>query len=131
MKPEAYEKVLENLKRVRIPKNVKEIVKTLLDKKAENIVVLKLKGIVDFTDYLVICHGNSTKQNQAMSDEVIKRMRNEFKQKPFSKEGEQLGEWILIDYIDFILHIFLEQTRDKYNLEKLWLDAKRYDFSIN
>ncbi len=131
MKVESYEKVLDYLKKVRIPKNVKEIVRILLDKKAENVVVLKFKGIIDFTDYLIICHGNSTKQNQAMSDEIIKRMRKDFKQKPFSKEGEQLGEWILIDYIDFILHIFLKETREKYNLEKLWLDAKKYDFSID
>lgn len=131
MKSEEFEAVTRDLKSKRIPAAVKCAVTAMLDKKAEKVVVLKLKGINDITDYMVICHGNSARQNSAAADEVQKKLRKEFKLKPFSVEGERQSEWILIDYIDFIVHIFLPETRVKYSLEKLWMDAKRYDFFIN
>jgi ribosome-associated protein len=80
---------------------------------------------------MVICHGNSSRQNGAIADEIRRKLRSEFRLKPFSVEGERESEWILIDYIDFIIHIFSEENRRKYSLEKLWMDAKRYDFYID
>ena len=131
MNLEKYKAVTRDLKSRRIPGTVKKVVSSMLDKKAEKVVVLRLKGINDITDFIVICHGNSPRQNNAISDEIQKKLKQEFAVKPFSVEGERESDWILIDYIDFIVHIFTEENRKKYSLEKLWMDAKRYDFYID
>lgn len=120
--------ITEDLKKRKIPAEVKKTVSALLDKKAEKVVVLKLKGINDITDFMVICSGNSPRQNSAISDEVQKKLREEFKMKAFGVEGQREADWILLDYIDFIVHVFSEESRRKYALEKLWMDAKRYNF---
>ncbi len=125
---DAFEKISEDLKKRKIPQAVKKVVLAMLDKKAENIVVLKLKELSDVTDYMIICHGNSARQNQAISDEIQRRLKKELKLKTFSVEGKVRAEWILLDYIDMIVHIFLPESRQKFALEKLWMDAKRYNF---
>jgi len=131
MKGEEFELITAYLKRRRIPPEVKEVVSAMLDKKAEKVTALKLTGISDMTDFMIICHGNSTRQNAAISDEIQKKLREQFKLKPYGVEGEREAEWILLDYIDFVVHIFTEDTREKYSLEKLWMDAKRYNFYPN
>ncbi len=131
MKIEEFEAVTRDLKKRKIPGTVKKVVTGMLDKKAEKIVVLKLKDINDITDYMVICQGNSSRQNAAIADGIRRKLKSELRLKPFSVEGERESEWILIDYIDFIIHIFSEENRRKYSLEKLWMDAKRYDFYID
>jgi ribosome-associated protein len=89
---------------------------------------MKLKGISDITDFIIICHGNSSRQNKAISDEIQRRLKEEYKLKAFGIEGIQNTDWILLDYIDFIIHIFSAENREKFSLEKLWMDGKRYDF---
>lgn len=131
MKIEDFERIATDLKKRRIPAEVKSVVSIMLDKKAEEVVVLKLKGISDITDYMVICHGNSSRQNNAVSSEVKKSLTKKHKAKPFGIEGEREAEWILMDYIDFVVHIFSPGTRKKYALEKLWMDAKRYNFYVD
>lgn len=131
MREEDFKQVTEDLKRRKIPTGVKNVVTAMLDKKAERVVVLKLKGLNDITDYMVICSGNSSRMNSAICDEVQKRLRTECKVKAYNVEGKREGDWILVDYIDFIVHIFMEESRRKYGLEKLWMDAKRYDFYID
>ncbi len=128
MKSEEFEVITADLKKRKIPTEVKRVVSIMMDKKAEQVVVLKLKGISDITDFIVICQGNSTRQNSAISAEIKKKLSRQFKQKPFGVEGEREADWILLDYIDFVVHIFLEETRQRYALEKLWMDAKRYNF---
>ena len=128
MKSEEFEIVTADLKKRKIPTEVKRVVSIMMDKKAEQVVVLKLTAISDITDFVVICQGNSTRQNSAISAEIKKKLSRQFKLKPFGVEGEREGDWILLDYIDFVVHIFLEETRQRYALEKLWMDAKRYNF---
>lgn len=128
MKSEEFEVITDDLKKRKIPTEVKRVVSIMLDKKAEQIVVLKLKGISDITDFMVICQGNSTRQNSAISADIQKKLSRHFKLKPFGVEGEREADWILLDYIDFVVHVFLEETRQRYALEKLWMDAKRYNF---
>jgi ribosome-associated protein len=130
MKADEFKLITDDLKKRKIPTALKGSITAMLDKKAEKVVVLKLKGVNDITDFMVICHGNSPRQNSAICDEVQKKLRNEFKLKAFSVEGERDAEWILMDYIDFIVHVFSRESREKYALEKLWMDAKRYDFYI-
>ena len=131
MKSEDFETITADLKRRKIPAEVKEVVTLMLDKKAEQVVVLKLKDISDITDYMVICHGNSSRQNNAICDEIQKKMSKGRKLKAFGVEGKRDGEWVLMDYVDFVVHIFNEETRKKYSLEKLWMDAKRYNFYMD
>ena len=128
MKSDEFETITADLKKRRIPAEVKQVVSIMLDKKAEQVVVLKLKGLSEVTDFLVICHGNSSRQNSAISEEIQKNLKKQHKLKPFGVEGEREAEWILLDYIDFVVHIFSVEIRRKYALEKLWMDARRYDF---
>ena len=99
-----------------------------LDKKAENVVVLDLTKASAFTDFFVICNGTNKRQVQAIADAVREAIaRNGAK--PALVEGYERGDWILIDYFDFIVHVFMPATRDFYGLEKLWGDAERVDVS--
>ncbi len=123
--------LLSDLKKRKLPATVKRTIQAMLDKKAERITVLKLAGLCDISDYLILCSGQSSRQNQAICDEITCQLAQEMKNKPFSVEGTQSGEWILIDYIDFIAHIFLPEVRERYALEKMWMDAKRYDFFLD
>jgi ribosome-associated protein len=128
MKIEEFKLVLEDLQKRRIPGEIKKTVQILLDKKADKITVLKLKGITEMTDYLVICSGNSSRQNNALADALQEILKREFNLQPLGVEGTRLAEWILVDYVDFVINIFSVDWRKKYSLEKLWMDAKRYDF---
>lgn len=129
MKKDEYERVLEDLGRRRLPGAVKRAVAALLDKQAERVTVLKLKGLSEMTDYLVVGSGHSARQNRALADAVRDGLKQDLRLQPLGSEGEAAGEWILVDYVDFIVNIFSAEWRKKYALEKLWMDAKRYDFS--
>jgi ribosome-associated protein len=93
------------------------------EKKATEIRVLDLRDVTSFTDYFVICTGSSSRQNQAIADEVEKQL-SENGRRPYSVEGFQHAEWILVDYGDFIVHIFSTEARKFYDLERLWRHAK-------
>ena len=99
-----------------------------LDKKAEHTVVLDLTKASAFTDFFVICTGTNRRQVQAIADGVQEAIAKKGA-KPALVEGYERGEWILIDYFDFIVHIFTPATRDFYALERLWGDAKRIEVS--
>ncbi len=92
------------------------------EKLAGKVTVLDLRGLASFTDYFLICHGRSERQVQAIADQVMDSLRDE-KQRPLSVEGYRLAEWILIDYGDFVVHVFSESRREFYGLERLWSDA--------
>ena len=98
-------------------------VKALEDKKGTDIKVLNIGGISPLADYFVIATGNNRNQMQAMSDEVCEKLAA---QKIWAKhiEGYDSANWILIDFSDFIVHIFNPESRDFYNLERIWRDAK-------
>lgn len=126
-----YDELLETLKKSRLPSAVKKAVLAILEKKGERVSVVKLVGLSDICDYLILCSGQSVRQNQAISDAVVSRLSKEMKTKPFNIEGNHAGDWILIDFIDFIVHVFLPEIREKYALEKMWMDGKRTDFYLN
>ena len=128
MEVNEYNEVLADLKKRRIPAEIKDIVLSMLDSKAEKVVVLKVKDVSDITDYFVICNGNSDRHNRAISDEVQKSLRKKFNRKQLSIEGEANAQWILIDYADLVVHIFTQDNRIRFALEKLWMDGKRYSF---
>jgi len=95
-------------------------------KKALDIVILDLREITSLTDYFLICTGTNIRQNQAISDEIHLRMKAAG-ELPLSIEGYDSAEWILMDYGDFIFHIFVEKTRSYYDLERLWRHAKKVE----
>ena len=104
-------------------KDISLAVEAALDKKALDLVVLDLSELSAFTDYFVICSGASIRQVQAISDAIEGRLRAE-KLKP-RIEGYREGEWILMDFGDFLVHIFTESKREYFDLERLWGDAPR------
>jgi ribosome-associated protein len=92
------------------------------DRKAIDLKVLHLEKVTDFTDYFLICSGTSERQVQAIADSVLERLREE-KVRPLHMEGYNRGQWVLLDYGDFVVHIFQEEPRKFYALERLWGDA--------
>lgn len=102
----------------------------LEDAKTQNIAVLDVRKISDFTDYMVIATGTSSRHVQSSADKVAETLRDHGV-RPTGIEGKQLGDWVLIDFGDVVVHIMREQTRDFYNLEKLWSDAKRLEVGEN
>jgi len=94
------------------------------DKKALDIVVLDLRGLASFTDYFLICTGGSHRQIETIADEIEEKLRGS-KRRPSHLEGYPRGEWVLMDYVDFVVHIFTPASRSHYDLERLWGDAKR------
>ena len=106
--------------------NVKTAVAAAADKKAIDLVVLKLIEITSFADYFVICSGTSTRQVQAIANEIEDRLRSE-KVRPLNIEGYQNAEWILLDYGSMIVHVFSEKSRQFYDLERLWGDAEKLE----
>lgn len=95
-------------------------------KKAQDIIVLDLREITSLTDFFIICTGTNTRQNQAISDEVYSQLKS-LGDLPVSYEGYDNAEWVLLDYSDFIVHIFTERTRSYYDLERLWRHARRVE----
>ncbi len=95
----------------------------ILDKKGEGLTVLDVSQVSSFTDFFLICSGTNRKQNQAISDALTERLKKDLKLRPVHVEGYQNAEWILLDYIDFVVHILSTQARQFYKLEKLWSDG--------
>jgi ribosome-associated protein len=110
-----------------LPPEVKRAVQASLDKKAEDLCVLDLSGLSSFTDYFLIMHGNSSRQNAAVADGIEGELKKTGT-RPLSVEGRESEEWILLDYGFFVVHVFSPKARDHYSLEKLWGDAPRLDY---
>ena len=108
--------------------DIARAVRAALDKKALEVVVLDLRKTHAFTDFFLLCSGQNTRQVHAITDAVEEALRAA-KIKPANVEGYKRGEWILMDYFTFIVHVFTPQTRDLYSLERLWGDAERIEVS--
>lgn len=104
------------------PTRVREAVAAADGRKAVDLRVLHLEKVSDFTDFFLICSGTSERQVQAIADAVQERMREE-QVRPLHVEGYNRGQWVLLDYGDFVVHIFQEEPRRFYSLERLWGDA--------
>lgn len=100
------------------------------DKKAIDITVLKLIGVTEFTDYFVICSGSSTRQVQSIVDEIQERLKAHVS-RPLHIEGYNNAEWVLMDYGSLIVHVFTENSRRFYDLERLWRDAEKIDVAVS
>lgn len=94
-----------------------------LDLKATDITILDMHELVTYTDYLLLCTGRSTRQTRRISEEIIHALKSSASVVPARVEGQVLGEWILLDYLDFIVHVFTPGTREFYRLDVLWKAA--------
>ena len=108
------------------PHQIELAVRAADDKKAVDLTVLDLRKAAGFTDYFVICSGTNPRQVRAIADSVMESLAAEGV-KPAHLEGYERSEWILLDYFDFIVHIFAPETRLFYGLERLWGSAERID----
>jgi ribosome-associated protein len=106
-----------------LPKGVQLVIEAAQNKKAGGITVLDLDGLAAFTQYFVICTGYSTPQLQAICNEVEEMMYKELKRPPAHREGQRSAEWALLDFGGIIVHVFGEQARKYYDLERLWRAA--------
>ncbi len=111
-----------------LPPEVKLSVKACQAKKAEDILVLDLRGISTFTDFFVIMTGNSSRQNVAIYEGIEQELKKE-KFLPLGVEGKEHAEWILMDYGSFVVHVFSKSAREYYLLEKLWGDAPKVAYA--
>lgn len=103
----------------------KLVVAGMQEKKAHDIVIMDLDMVDNAVcNYFVVCHGTSHPQVQAIADSVEEIVLKEMKDKPWHKEGHSNAEWILLDYVDVVVHIFLEDKREFYQIEDLWADAR-------
>ncbi len=106
-------------------KLVQSIVQGIQEKRGKGIVSLNLSNLNNsVSNYFVICHGNTKIQVEAIAEAVEKIVKEQLGDKTWHKEGLENAEWILLDYVDVVVHIFQESTRTFYNLEKLWADAE-------
>ncbi|HLI34276.1 MAG TPA: ribosome silencing factor [Terriglobia bacterium] len=96
------------------------------DRKALDLSVLDLKEVSSFTDFFLICTGTSTRHTQAICDGIVERLKNSGLT-PAHMEGYSQAEWILLDYLSFVIHIFVERARLFYDLERLWKNARRVE----
>lgn len=103
----------------------KIIVDGMLDKKATDVLVMDLRGINGaFTDFFILCSGNSDTQVDAISDSIEEHVEKQSTENVWHKEGNKNKEWILLDFVDVVANVFKKETREFYNLEQLWGDAK-------
>jgi ribosome-associated protein len=100
-----------------------EICRFASGKKAADIVEIDLRGVVGYTDYFVICTGNTERQTKAIHDGILVAVKEEYATTPRRVEGLTAASWILMDYLDVVVHIFTPATREFYRLERLWGEA--------
>ena len=110
-----------------LPPGVRLAVEAAQEKKAAGITVLDLRGAGAFTDYFVVCTGFSTPQVQAICTEVEGQLHKHLRRSPQHREGHRSAEWALLDFGGFVVHVFSEQARRYYDLERLWRESPKLD----
>jgi ribosome-associated protein len=115
------------MKKNELKAQITAAIQACLEKKAEELTILEMeKGSGAFTDYFVLCSGTNPRQVQAIADEVELRLKSAGL-RPAHVEGYNQAEWVLVDYVDFVVHVFSEKARKFYDLERLWKTAKRLE----
>lgn len=109
-----------------MPDALKIALEAMDDKKAVDVVALDISGIASFARYFLLCSGDSSRQIQAIADEIEHRLKKSGV-RPNHIEGYRNAEWVLMDYLDLVVHIFSKQARAYYDLERLWRDGKKLD----
>ena len=100
-------------------------------KGAEEVVVLDMRGLVSYTDFLAICTARNERQARAIVDEVKLRVKKDQELLPAGMEGKGAAGWVVLDYLDCVLHVFTEEARQRYRLEELWREAPRLELQLS
>lgn len=113
-------------------RDTKILIDTIVDGmqgiKAQNIIILNLSELPNaVADFFIICSGESSTQVESIAQSVVRKTRKELQEKPWHEEGTRNAEWVLLDYVNVVVHVFYKEIRDFYNLESLWADAERID----
>lgn len=111
------------------PPLVTLINEALLEKKAEKVRVLDVRNLTTLTDFFIICQGNSDTQIKALANNVTEKIKEQTGEHVWRKEGLESRKWVVLDYVDVVVHIFNEETRSFYGLENMWNDAKVIDIA--
>src|SRR3954453_6692975 len=120
----------QGLKQVDSTELVERIARIAEDKLARDIVILDMESVVGYTDYFLICSGNTARQTQAIADEIEFRLKHDEGRLVHRGEGKQEGNWILLDYVDVVVHIFTPEARQFYRLEQLWGQVPSRSFAV-
>ena len=110
---------------------VRLAIKCASEKKAFDLIALDLRSIASFTEFFIIASGSNQRQVQAIADEISEQLKKQLGTRPVRIEGYNSGEWVLVDYGDFIVHIFNGEAREFYDLARLWLDARKVEIPEN
>ena len=97
-------------------------------KKAERIVILDISDLLAITDFFLICSGNTERQVATIAEEIERRLLKDKGRKPVRREGHREARWVVLDYVDFVVHVFHKEDREYYELERLWRDAVEIPF---
>ncbi len=125
------EVVSKSTRLTRNSKLFKAIIGAIQNKKGENIVSLDLKKIPEaVADFFIICEADNTTQVKAIADNVQKEVKTLLNEWPYKHEGNQALQWILIDYVDVVVHVFLSENRKYYRLEDMWSDAQSMEHNL-
>ncbi|MGH2734178.1 MAG: ribosome silencing factor [Actinomycetota bacterium] len=100
-----------------------EAARAASDKKAERVTILDVSRQLVITDHFLICSGNTERQVRTIADEIERRLIERVALKPLRREGQREARWVVLDFVDFIVHVFHKEEREYYNLERLWADA--------
>lgn len=107
------------------------VVDGLREKKAKDIKVLDVRSLTTLTDYFVVCHGTSDTQIRAIANSVLKKVKEEIGEKVWKKEGMDARRWVILDYVNVVVHIFSEEKRHYYGIERMWGDAEITEIKDN
>lgn len=106
-------------------------IKCAADKKAFDLVALDLRDIASFTEFFIIASGSNQRQVQAIADEINEQLKKQLDTRPVRIEGYNSADWVLLDYGDFVVHIFNGESREFYDLARLWRDARKVEIPEN
>lgn len=105
------------------------ITDALLEKKAKKVVSLDVRDLTTLTDYFIVCHGTSETQIKALANNVLDKTTDILGEKAWKKEGMDARRWIILDYVNIVVHIFNEEKRNYYGIERMWNDAQKTEYS--
>lgn len=117
-------KSLSETKTADSDKLINVIIQALLDKKAEDITVLDVHKLTTLADKFIVCHATSDVQIKAIADNISKETGDQLDEKPWKEEGRDARRWVILDYVNVVVHIFKKELREYYALERMWNDAK-------
>lgn len=122
---------VNNSKTADSDKLISVISEALLDKKAEDITVLDVNGLTTLADKFVICHAQTDVQIKAIADSVNEETKKQLNEKAWREEGRETRRWVILDYVNVVVHIFKKELRDYYALERMWNDAPSHKVEDN